>query len=159
MKKETTREEETPTVANTSGDAAALTRHDATDSAPDAPESEWVTTEVAAAALGVSPRTIRGYIQDEQLKAKSEGEGVTKRWLVSLDGVHALRKERRASPGRLCAVAAQLLAQLLGKGFPRQRFRQSLRRSFLPRYRICSIGWGMLKLGWRCWSVLRGLES
>jgi hypothetical protein len=60
-------------------------------------ESGWVTTEVAAAALDVSPRTVRDYIRSGDLEAKSEGVGVTKRWLVSIDAVQALRDQRIAS--------------------------------------------------------------
>jgi small-conductance mechanosensitive channel len=59
--------------------------------------SGWVTTEVAAAALGVSPRTVRDYIQSGEIEAKAEGEGVTKRWLVSIDSVQAVCSRRRAS--------------------------------------------------------------
>ena len=60
-------------------------------------ESGWVTTEVAAAALRVSPRTVRDYIRSGDLNAKSEGEGVAKRWLVSIDAVQALRDKRLSS--------------------------------------------------------------
>jgi hypothetical protein len=60
-------------------------------------ESGWVTTEVAAAALRVSPRTVRDYIRSGDLEAKSEGEGVTKRWLVSIDAVQSLRDKRISS--------------------------------------------------------------
>jgi hypothetical protein len=60
-------------------------------------ESGWVTTEVAAAALRVSPRTVRDYIRAGELEAKSEGEGVVKRWLVSIDAVQALRDKRSAA--------------------------------------------------------------
>jgi Helix-turn-helix domain len=59
-------------------------------------EPGWVTTEDAAAALGVSPRTIRDYIQSGGLEAKSEGSGVLKRWLVSKDGVQAMLEKRRS---------------------------------------------------------------
>ena len=59
--------------------------------------SGYVTTEVAAAALRVSPRTVRGYIRAGELEAISEGEGVQKRWLVSIDSVQALREQRQAS--------------------------------------------------------------
>jgi hypothetical protein len=59
--------------------------------------SGWVTTEVAATALEVSPRTVRDYIQSGHIEAKAEGEGVTKRWLVSIDSVQALRSRRRGS--------------------------------------------------------------
>jgi hypothetical protein len=60
-------------------------------------DSGWVTTEVAAAALRVSPRTVREYIRSGDLVAKSEGEGVTKRWLVSIEAVQALRDKRSSS--------------------------------------------------------------
>jgi hypothetical protein len=73
-------------AANTGESAAAMPE-----------ESGWVTTEVAAEALRVSPRTIRDYIRSGELKAKSEGEGVTKRWLVSINAVQALRDERIAA--------------------------------------------------------------
>jgi Helix-turn-helix domain len=59
-------------------------------------ESGWVTTEDAAAALGVSPRTIRDYIRSGGLEAKSEGAGVLKRWLVSKGGVQAMLEKRRS---------------------------------------------------------------
>lgn len=59
-------------------------------------ESGWVTTEDAAAALGVSPRTIRDYIRSGGLEAKSEGAGVLKRWLVSKNGVQAMLEKRRS---------------------------------------------------------------
>lgn len=74
--------------------------------------SGYVTTEVAAAALRVSPRTIRGYIRGGELEAMSEGEGVQKRWLVSIDSVHALRDQRQASghtpQGRRIAAASDV---------------------------------------------------
>jgi hypothetical protein len=60
-------------------------------------ESGWVTTEVAAEALDVSPRTVRDYIANRKLEAKSEGEGVERRWLVSIDSVQAMREARRAA--------------------------------------------------------------
>jgi hypothetical protein len=59
-------------------------------------QSGWVTTEDAAAALGVSPRTIRDYIRSGGLEAKSEGAGVLKRWLVSKGGVQAMLEKRRS---------------------------------------------------------------
>lgn len=74
---------------------------DAADTAEQAAEipneSGWVTTEVAAAALRVSPRTVRDYIRSGDLEAKSEGKGVIKRWLVSIDAVQALRDKRSAA--------------------------------------------------------------
>jgi hypothetical protein len=66
------------------------------EAAEGASETGWVTTEDAAAALGVSPRTIRDYIRSGGLEAKSEGAGVLKRWLVSNGGVQAMLEKRRS---------------------------------------------------------------
>lgn len=57
-------------------------------------ESGWVTTDVAAKAVRVSPRTIRRYIEQGRLEAKTHGEGVRREWLVSVDSLHALRATR-----------------------------------------------------------------
>jgi hypothetical protein len=57
-------------------------------------ESGWITTEVAAKAVRVSPRTIRRYIDQGKLEAKPQGEGVHRTWLVSVDSLHALRAAR-----------------------------------------------------------------
>ena len=57
-------------------------------------ETGWVTTEVAAKAVRVSPRTIRRYIDQGILQAKPQGEGVRREWLVSVDSLHALRASR-----------------------------------------------------------------
>jgi hypothetical protein len=59
--------------------------------------SGWVTTDVAARAVRVSPRTIRRYIDRGELKAKVEGEGVERRWLVDVDSLYALRASRPES--------------------------------------------------------------
>ncbi len=61
-----------------------------------APEatSGWVTTEVAARAIRVSPRTIRRLIERGELVAKPQGEGVRRTWLVSVDSLHELRVSR-----------------------------------------------------------------
>jgi hypothetical protein len=58
--------------------------------------SGWVTTDVAAKALGVSPRTIRRFIDRGDLEGKLEEEGITKAWMVSIDSLHALRDRRKA---------------------------------------------------------------
>jgi excisionase family DNA binding protein len=62
-------------------------------------ESGWVTTEVAAEALDVSPRTVRDYIANRELEAKPEGESVERRWLVSIDSVQEMHRQRRAAEG------------------------------------------------------------
>ena len=60
-------------------------------------ESGWVTTQVAAEALGVDPRTVRTYISREELKARVEVEGVEKAYSVDIDSLYALRDSRKAS--------------------------------------------------------------
>ena len=61
---------------------------------PRADHSGWVTTKVAAQALGIDPRTVRKYIKQGKLVAKSEGAGVEKTYLVSIDSVYAMRGTR-----------------------------------------------------------------
>jgi hypothetical protein len=57
--------------------------------------SGWVTTDVAAEALGVSARTVRNYILDGALVARKEKEGINERYVVSVDSLHALRDQRK----------------------------------------------------------------
>lgn len=65
-----------------------------TDNADVSAESGWVTTEVDAKAVRVSPRTIRRYIERGELEYKPHGEGVRREWLVSVDSLRALRATR-----------------------------------------------------------------
>lgn len=58
--------------------------------------SGWITTDVAAKALGVSPRTIRRFIDRGDLEGRLEEEGITKSWMVSIDSLHDLRDRRDA---------------------------------------------------------------
>ncbi len=58
--------------------------------------SGWVTTEVAARAIRVSPRTIRRLIERGELEAKPQGGGIKRTWLVSVDSLHKLRASRPA---------------------------------------------------------------
>ncbi len=73
-----------------------LTRGDHADYIAD--QSGWVTTKVAAQALGIDPRTVRKYIKQGKLVAKAEGEGVEKTYLVSIDSVYTMR-DARTGPG------------------------------------------------------------
>ena len=95
------------------GEGAQDTRINTAEGRPSS--SGYITTEVAAAALRVSPRTVRGYIRAGELEAISEGEGVQKRWLVSIDSVQALREQRQASgaipQGLRLSSAEDLLAE------------------------------------------------
>ena len=70
------------------------------DSPEDARNSSgWVSTRVAARTLRVTPRTIRMYIEQGKLEAKTYGEGVRKTWHVSIDSLNAL-KDMRATSGQ-----------------------------------------------------------
>jgi len=92
----------------------------------DAGESGWITTQVAAEALGVDPRTVRTYISRGILKAKVEGEGVEKAYSVDIDSLYALRDARKSSGKRprktreksadaedLAALVRELTSQLV----------------------------------------------
>jgi chromosome segregation ATPase len=57
--------------------------------------SGWVTTDVAAEALGVSARSVRNYILDGDLVARKEKEGINERYVVSVDSLHDLRDRRK----------------------------------------------------------------
>jgi hypothetical protein len=70
--------------------------------------SGWVTTRIAAGALGVNPRTVRAYIERGDLEARSEGKGIQKAYLVSIDSVYALRTRRKASAGKPRRSAAEV---------------------------------------------------
>ena len=59
--------------------------------------SGWVSTQVAAEALGVDPRTVRTYIGRGILKAKVEGEGVEKAYSVNIDSLYTLRDARKSA--------------------------------------------------------------
>src|SRR5215216_3601388 len=75
--------------------------------------SGWVTTKVAAQALGVDPRTVRTYINRGELDAKVEGEGVEKTYLVAVDSLHALRV-RRGFPRKTRAKSREKSAEVVG---------------------------------------------
>jgi hypothetical protein len=57
--------------------------------------SGWINTEVAAAALDVSPRTVRDYIAAGKLVARTEGSGVQRRHMVGIGSLLALLDHRR----------------------------------------------------------------
>jgi DNA-binding transcriptional MerR regulator len=68
----------------------------AADREPAAP-SGWVSTQQAAKALGITPRTVRWHIEQGNLEAKPEGEGVRRSWSVSIDSLQAFRDKRQAT--------------------------------------------------------------
>jgi len=59
--------------------------------------SGWVSTQQAARALGISPRTVRWHIEQGNLEAKLEGEGIKRHWLVSIDSLQAYRNTRQTT--------------------------------------------------------------
>jgi hypothetical protein len=72
------------------GDNAA-TDHGSTAS------SGWVTTQQAARALDIQPRTVRWHIEQGHLEAKPQGEGVKRTWLVSIDSLQVFRNARQTT--------------------------------------------------------------
>jgi excisionase family DNA binding protein len=70
------------------------------DEGTDEGSSGWVTTDVAAEALGVTARTVRNLIANGELSARKEIEGINERYLVSVDSLYTLR-DRRKSQGKL----------------------------------------------------------
>jgi Helix-turn-helix domain len=61
--------------------------------------SGWTTTKQAAKVLGVSRRSVQGYVGRGILEAREEGEGVNRRFLVSIDSLDALVDRRRREAG------------------------------------------------------------
>jgi len=61
--------------------------------------SGWTTTKQAAKVLGVSRRSVQGYVRRGLLEAEEEGEGVNKRFSVSIDSLNALREQRTGAAG------------------------------------------------------------
>jgi predicted transcriptional regulator len=59
-----------------------------------ASESGWTTTDTAARALGVSPRTVRRFIDRGDLEGRKVKEGIVEAWEVSIDSLHTLRDRR-----------------------------------------------------------------
>lgn len=59
--------------------------------------SGWVTTQQAARALGISPRTVRWHIEQGNLEAQSDGEGVRRTWYVSIDSLQVFRNTRQVA--------------------------------------------------------------
>jgi len=57
--------------------------------------SGWTTTKQAAKALNVSRRSVQGYVGRGLLDAREEGEGVNRRFLISIDSLNSLVDRRR----------------------------------------------------------------
>jgi len=57
--------------------------------------SGWTTTKQAAKVLGVSRRSVQSYVGRGILEAREEGEGVNRRFLISIVSLNALVDRRR----------------------------------------------------------------
>ena len=77
-------EEHSETSANPAGDVRE-----------EASGSGWTTTKQAAKVLGVSRRSVQGYVRRGLLEAQEQGQGVNKTFLVSIDSLNALHDRRR----------------------------------------------------------------
>jgi hypothetical protein len=77
----------------------ASSTHSSEEASRDAREdlsgSGWTTTKQAAKVLGVSRRSVQGYVGRGILTAREEGEGVSKRFLISIDSLNDLMDRRR----------------------------------------------------------------
>jgi hypothetical protein len=67
--------------------------------------SGWTTTKQAAKVLGVSRRSVQGYVRRGILEAQEEGKGVSKRFFVSIDSLNALSERRRREAGEAAKFA------------------------------------------------------
>lgn len=74
--------------------------HPTDNDGQNASESGWTTTDQAAKALAVSPRTVRRLIDRDELKGRKVIEGIVEAWEVSIDSLYALR-DKRISEGQV----------------------------------------------------------
>ncbi len=80
------------------GDDGGHERQEAADNAGLSGGHEgWVSTDVAAKALGVSPRTVRRMLDRGELQGRLEADGINKAWTVDITSVQRLRDERNAA--------------------------------------------------------------
>jgi|SRR5215210_463201 len=104
--------------ASEAGDELSRGDDAAADRVPTAP-SGWVSTQQAARALEISPRTVRWHIEQGNLEAEPEGEGVRRSWLVSIDSLQSFRDARQAAGvmprlRRAATEAPDIAAESLG---------------------------------------------
>lgn len=78
-------------------DADSASGNNAESNRGEEANSGFVTTRQAARSLGISPRTVRWHIEQGNLVAKPEGEGVQRTWLVSIDSLQSFRHARQSA--------------------------------------------------------------
>ena len=74
------------------------------------PGSGWTTTKQAAKVLGVSRRSVQGYVRRGLLEAQEQGQGVNKTFLVSIDSLnelHARRSREAPRAGNFVEASAE----------------------------------------------------
>ena len=76
-------------------------------------ESGWTTTDRSARALGVSPRTVRRFIDRGELEGRKVTEGIVEAWEVSIDSLYTLR-DKRQSEGQVRRNVPRTSAQSRG---------------------------------------------
>jgi len=93
-------QDETPAVSGEEPQAPPDTAPDESPREPDevarsnAGGSGWTTTKQAAKVLGVSRRSVQGYVRRGLLEAREQGAGVSKTFLIAIDSLNALRDQR-----------------------------------------------------------------
>lgn len=106
------------------------------DKAADEPDeifavSGWTTTKQAAKVLGVSRRSVQGYVRRGLLEAREEGEGVNKRFFISIDSLNSLldqrRREAQTSPQSASSSPEIGIATNIGEGIG-DALRQAIER-------------------------------
>jgi len=83
-----------PRTPSTDDEGEGPTEAPSGDRGGSAGDQGWVTTKVAAEALGVTLRTIHTYVHEGELEGKAEQEGINKRLLVSIASLDELRVRR-----------------------------------------------------------------
>ena len=93
------------------GESGHERRTDAGDTGgPFTSESGWTATDLAARALGVSPRTVRRLIDKRDLEGRKVKEGIVEAWEVSIDSLTTLR-DKRQSEGHVRRDVSRVSAQ------------------------------------------------
>jgi predicted transcriptional regulator len=88
---------ESEETAQLDADADSAQRTSLTDDdGQGASESGWTTTDQSARALGVTPRTVRRFIDRGELEGRKVTDGIVESWEVSIDSLYALRDKRVA---------------------------------------------------------------